>query len=272
MTDVNQLAIAHLYPRELGINGDVGNVTVLRRRAAARGIDVQIHNVGQGETLPDGLDFVHVGAGPLSAIETVHPDAVRHGESLQALRDADVPILAIAGGWQLLGRTLTTEDGRRLDGLGVFPTHAVRGATPAADEVVLDTPHGTVAGYVNHNAVTTLEDGAAPLGRVIAGHGNLGGDASATGIEGVVVGPSIGTALHGTLLALNPAVADRLLAAAMRASAVRRGASATEAAEAVARATQRPQGEAGDWLDRLDEFARRAREAIIGRTGASAAA
>lgn len=272
MSDATGIVIAHLYPRELGINGDVGNVRVLRRRAAARGIDVRVIDVGRGDALPAETDLVHVGAGPLSAIETVHADAMRHADALVRLRDAGSPILAISGGWQLLGRSITTEDGRELAGLGVFPTRAQRGALQAADETVLSTPTGTVAGYVNHNAVTTLEDGAEPLGRVVAGYGNLAGGTSSTGLEGVVVGASIGTALHGTVLALNPAIADAMLSAAVRASAMRRGADGTEAEAAAAHATRRPSGDDGAWLDRVDEFARRAREAIIGRTGASVTA
>ncbi|GGA57867.1 hypothetical protein GCM10011490_04670 [Pseudoclavibacter endophyticus] len=255
------LILLHLYPRELGINGDVGNVTVLQRRGAAYGLDVQVVSAGIGDALPDRADLVHVGSGPLSAIEAVLPDAYRHAERLRSWRSAGVPFLAVSGGWQLLGGSLRTEDGRALEGLGVFPTRAVRGANHAVGETVLATPGGTVAGYVNHNAVTTLDDGASSFGQVVQGFGNLGADAPDAGLEGVVVGSSIGTHLHGTVLALNPVVADGMLAAAIRARTAGAGGS-----------LQRQAGPAGDWIDRVDDYARRAREAIIGRTGARATA
>ena len=263
------LVIVHLYPRELGINGDVGNVTVLERRAAAYGIDTTVVAVGRGDELPDRADLVHVGSGPRTAIETVLPDAQRHAATLREWRERGVPVLAVSGGWQLLGRTLTTEDGTRLEGLGVFPTHAVRGSAQAVDETVVSTPSGIVAGYVNHNAVTTLDGGASSMGEVVRGFGNLGADAPHSGPEGVVLDASIGTHLHGTVLALNPALADVLLTAAVR-HAGERGGPAGSPADASP--LGRPVGDAGAWLDRVDDWARRAREAIIARTGAQVSA
>lgn len=253
------LIIAHLYPFELGINGDVGNVSVLRRRAEAYGFDVTVANVGRGDELPERVDLVHIGSGPLSSIETVLPDAQRHADQLRTLRDAGVPVLAISGGWQLAGRQIVTEDGRTLPGLGVFPSSVVRGSQYAVEETVLTTPGGTVAGFANHNAVTTLEQGATAFGQVVKGFGNSGVASQDAGGEGVVLGASIGTGLHGSVLALNPVVADGLLAAAIRRT--------TPGAMLM-----RPGGEPGRWLDRVDEFARRSREAIIGRVGAQAVA
>lgn len=254
------LVIVHLYPRELGINGDVGNVTVLERRAAAYGIETEVVNVGRGDQLPERADLVHVGSGPLSAVESVLPDAQRRGPRLREWREQGVPVLAISGGWQLLGRSILTEDGRTLEALRVFPTRAARGAKQAVEETVLTTPGGTVAGYTNHNAVTTLEEGASSFGQVVRGFGNSGADAENAGLEGVVLGASIGTHLHGTVLALNPGVADGLLTAALR----RAGGDSAR--------LERPRGDAGAWLDRVDEWARKAREAIIGRTGAQVSA
>lgn len=253
------LVIAHLYPRELGINGDVGNVTVLRRRARAYGIDAEVVNVGRGDAMPVNVDLVHVGSGPLSALETVLDDARRHADTLREWREAGVPFLAVSGGWQLLGRAVHTEDGRTLEGVGVFPTRASRGAAQAVEETVLATPGGTVAGYANHNARTTLEDGVSSFGQVVKGFGNLGAESPDAGLEGVVLGSSIGTHLHGTVLALNPRVADGMLTAALRRAR-------PDAA------LERPGGEAGAWLDRVDLAARNARQAIIDRLGAQATA
>ncbi|HEV7741947.1 MAG TPA: cobyric acid synthase, partial [Pseudolysinimonas sp.] len=61
------ITIVHLYPRELGINGDVGNVTALARRAGWRGLDLNVIGVGAGDTLPPQAHLVHIGSGPASA-------------------------------------------------------------------------------------------------------------------------------------------------------------------------------------------------------------
>lgn len=249
------LVIVHLYPRELGINGDVGNVTVLQRRAAAHGIDATVVDVGRGDDLPPRADLVHIGSGPLSALESVLPDARRHAGALRSWCAEGVPFLAISAGWHLLGRSISTEDGRSLDALGIFPTRVTRTADYAVEETVLDTPGGTVAGYANHNARVDLDGGATPFGQVVRGYGNLGVAAPGAGPEGVVLGASIGSHLHGALLALNPIVADGLLSAAVRRT--RPDAPFT-----------RPGGAPGEWLDRVDEFARNARAAIIARLGA----
>jgi hypothetical protein len=69
----------------------------------------------------------------------------------------------------------------------------------------------TLAGFENHAGRTYLDDGAQPLGRVLAGFGNDGG----SGCEGCRAGRVIGTYLHGPLLPRNPWLADWLLAQAL---------------------------------------------------------
>lgn len=251
------LRIVHLFPRELGINGDVGNVTVLARRARAYGVATEVVDVGIGGALPAETDLIHIGSGPLSAAEAVAPEVARHAPALRRLAGSGVPVLAIAAGWELLGRTVQTYDGRVLTGAGVFPSVARRTGAQAVNETVLLGADGTiVAGFANHDSVVELDADAQPLGRVLRGFGNGGAAAPSSGTEGIVIGAAIGSHLHGTLLALNPGLADRLLAAAVG----RRW---------PGRTLQRPSGEQGGWLDRVDEWSRRAREAIVARTGAS---
>lgn len=248
------LSIVHLYPRELGINGDVGNVTVLAERAAEYGIATRVVNVGRGEQLPDAADLVHIGSGPLSAIETVLPDLERHAQRLREWFAAGVPFLAIAGGWDALGASIMREDGLVLPGAGVFPSASRRGGAQAVDETVLSSSFGTLTGYANHNSAVTLQAGAEPLGRVLRGFGNGGVEQPGAGFEGIVAGASIGTHLHGTVLAMNPVLADHLLKAA--ASRTRPGF-----------ALERPAGEAGARLDRLDAWAASSRRALMQRMG-----
>lgn len=205
------LRILHLYPRELGINGDAGNVLALAERARWRGVDTEIVTHGPGASLPAKVDIVHIGSGPLSSQRIVHEDVMRIAAQLRQWRDAGVPILAIAGGWQLLGAELVTPEGETLPGAGVFPTRAVLASKRHVSEVVVRMPDGgTLAGFENHSATTTL-NGGEPLGRIVGGFGN--GD----GNEGVLLGSAFGTHLHGPVLPMNPALADRMLATALRA-------------------------------------------------------
>jgi CobQ-like glutamine amidotransferase family enzyme len=245
-----KLRIVHLYPRELGINGDVGNVLVLARRAEARGHEVDVVDVGLGADLPEDVDVVHIGSGPFAAVQTVQPDAVRHSAALRALRDEGVPILAVGGGWELLGQRIRHDDGE-LPGLGVFPTEVTRERRQSVGETVVTAPDGTVlTGFANHSARTTLEGDAKPLGSVVRGYGNDGSAGKDSGDEGVRFAASVGTHLHGCVLGMNPALADELLAAALR----RRGETA-------------PLQPVPADLVQLDDWARRSREALAGRVG-----
>lgn len=234
------LRILHLYPRELGINGDAGNVLTLAERARWRGVEAEVVTHAPGAELPPSVDIVHIGSGPLSSQRAVAGDVARIAPRLLKWRDAGVPILAIAGGWQLLGTAIETAEGEMLAGAGVFPTRAALGSRRHVAEVVVRTRDGlTLAGFENHSATTTL-DGGEPLGEVVSGFGN--GDRT----EGVVIGSAIGTHLHGPVLPMNPVLADRMLQTALRGE--------------LPPVTQ---------TERVDRYAANARRAIADRLGVS---
>jgi CobQ-like glutamine amidotransferase family enzyme len=241
---MSELRILHLYPRELGINGDAGNVTALVERSRWRGLDVEVLRHEVGDELPDAVDIVHIGSGPLSSQRVVLDDVQRIAPTLRAWRDAGVPILAIAGGWQLLGTEIATADGERLAGAGVFPTRVQLGIERHVGEMIVRTPDGVLAGFENHSASTVLEGGES-LGTVLSGIGN--GDAERT--EGVRILAAIGTHLHGPVLPMNPELADRILITAL----ARRGETAAPAAVAEVRT--------------VDGYAANARRAIADRLG-----
>lgn len=247
-----KLRIAHLYPSELGINGDVGNVVVLARRAEARGHVVEIVDIGVGDELPGDVDVVHIGSGPFAAVRAVQPDASRHAVLLRELRDAGVPIVAVGGGWELLGRRIIHDEGV-LEGLDVFPTEVVREASQSVGETVVQGRNDVITGFANHSGRTILDAGARPLGRVLRGFGNDGSAAKDAGAEGVRVGPSIGTHLHGCVLGMNPVLADEILLAALG-----------------RREPSTPLLPAIDELAQIDDWARRSREALAQRVGYSA--
>lgn len=216
------IVVLHLYPRELGINGDVGNVMALAKRAQWRGMPLTVIDHEIGAALPDTVHLIHIGSGPVSAQELVHDDLLRIAPTLRAWALEGVPVLAIAGGWQLLGRSLVLDDGRRLEGAAVFPTDAVLTASRQVDEVfTLEA-----AGFENHAATTTLSGGT-----------------SFAGGRGIRVGDSIATVLHGPFLPMNPTFADSLLAVAAQRAGVTMG----------------PDDER---IARADEYAAKSREAI----------
>jgi CobQ-like glutamine amidotransferase family enzyme len=217
--EVAGLTIVHLYPRELGINGDVGNVTALTMRARWRGIRTTVHNHHPGDELPREFDLVHIGSGPLSGQRAVHDDVTRIGPMLRAAADAGVPFIAIAGGWQLLARGFRTTEGENIAGAGVFPSYTVIDGERAVGEMVVSTGRETLAGFENHSGATTLEGDVAPLGVVVSGVGNAPGADRQRRAEGIRVGASIGTHLHGPFLPMNPTIADDLLRAALHSTA-----------------------------------------------------
>ncbi|KZC94823.1 MULTISPECIES: type 1 glutamine amidotransferase [Clavibacter] len=238
MSDV--LRILHLYPEELGINGDRGNVTVLVERARIRGIRTEVVRHAPGGGHPGDADIVFAGSGPLSAQRTVLPDLVSHAAHLVALQASGVPLLAVGGGLQLLGETVRLVDGGELVGAGVLPIRTQLTAARQVGDLVVDTADGELVGYENHGSTLDIRTHA-PLGAVRAGSGNGGGQ------EGVRIGSSIGTHLGGPVLALNPRLADELLAAAL------------------ARHGRELPADISGTLDRLDGWAREARATVMAR-------
>jgi CobQ-like glutamine amidotransferase family enzyme len=247
---VTSVRILHLYPRELGINGDAGNVLALARRLEWRGLSAEVVERGMGERMPRDVDLVHIGTGQAAAQRAVHPDLMTIAEELRELAAEGVPMLAITAGWQLFGREIELVDGTLLEGVGILPSHARLVKDRVIGELTGRAPDGAlVAGFENHGAVTTLLDGAEPVMTVTFGFGNACRDAVAgPRVEGVRTGVSIGTSTHGPFLPMNPAFADELLTAAL----ARKG-------------IQLPPGD--ERVAAVDELARKAREAIVGRVG-----
>jgi CobQ-like glutamine amidotransferase family enzyme len=231
---VSGLTIVHLYPRELGINGDVGNVTALRRRAEWRGLPVSVVDVGLGEALPGTAHLVHIGSGPASSRAPLHDDVARIAPTLQEWAVAGVPFLAIAAGWQLLGREVIELDRTVRAGARVFPSAAIVSADRIVGEVAGESELGEVAGYVNYGATTILDRGIDPLARLRDTE------------DGLVAGNLVATNLHGPFLPMNPVWADRLLDAAAERAGIEPGADDPRIAV-------------------LDDRARRSRDAIRAR-------
>jgi hypothetical protein len=212
-----RLVVGHLYPEYLNIYADRGNIAVLERRAAWRGHELEVQSVSAEDTLnPDAHDLLYIGGGQDREQTLVARDLQAKRDRLLAAAAGGAAVLAVCGGYQLLGRFYRFASGEELPGVGLFPLHTIAGERRMIGDILLDAElvpgeRRTIAGFENHAGRTYLDEGAEPLGRVVAGFGNDG----ASGAEGCRVGRAIGTYLHGPLLPRNPWLADWLVAQAI---------------------------------------------------------
>ena len=217
-----RLTVGHLYPEYLNIYADRGNMAVLARRAAWRGLELDIAPIGLGgEVRPGEHDLLYIGGGQDREQALIAPDIADKSEALAEAVAGGAVVLAVCGGYQLLGRDYRDRYGSELPGAGLLPLYTVAGDRRMIGDVLLECElepgeRRTLAGFENHAGRTILEDGAEPLGRVVSGFGNDG----ASGYEGCRAGRVVGTYLHGPLLPRNPWFADWLLS---RAAAHRTG-------------------------------------------------
>ena len=206
--------VAHLYPDYLNIYADRGNIAVLAKRAAWRGIELEVRAVSLGDPLVAGEhDLLYIGGGQDREQALVAPDLAARGDALREVIAGGAAVLAVCGGYQLFGRFYRDQAGVELPGAGVFDLHTTAGNRRMIGDVLLDCDWAgrTLAGFENHAGRTILDDGAEPLGRVVSGFGNDGD----SGAEGCRVGRVVGTYLHGPLLPRNPWFADWVLAQAL---------------------------------------------------------
>jgi len=210
---VTALRVLALYPELMNIYADRGNIAVLRARCEWRGLGFELASATIGEDLdPAAHDLLYVGGGQDRDQAAVARDmAGPKREALHAAAARGAVVLAVCGGYQLLGHSYEMGD-EVLPGAGLVDLRTVREPGPrlignCAIEADLGGGPRVIAGFENHGGRTYLGDGEQPLGRVLSGHGNNGRD----GFEGVHRGNVIGTYLHGPLLPKNTWLADRLI-------------------------------------------------------------
>jgi lipid II isoglutaminyl synthase (glutamine-hydrolysing) len=211
------LRLCSLYPDLMNIYADRGNIAVLRARCEWRGIGFELSSSGLGERLDPGVaDFFYMGGGQDRDQAAVAEDMVAtKREALHAAQERGAVILAVCGGYQLLGSSYQLGE-RELPGVELVDLRTVREPGPrlignCAIESNLGGGPRVIAGFENHGGRTYLGDGEQPLGKVLNGFGNNGTD----GYEGVRRGNTIGTYLHGPLLPKNVWLADRLIELAL---------------------------------------------------------
>lgn len=203
--------LGHLYPDHLNIYADRGNIAVFQRRLEWRGLAAEVVQVGLGDEIPDDCNLYYLGGGQDRDQLMVAEDLVRKVAPLRRAAESGAVVLAVCGGYQLMGHSYLAADGKRMGGTGLLDLETAASPDRLIGDVVLsvslDGHTNKVVGYENHAGRTSLGPGCAPLGQVDKGHGNNGED----GFEGAVSGRRIGTYLHGPLLPKNPWLADILL-------------------------------------------------------------
>ena len=209
-----ELNICHLYPDLLNVYGDVGNILILKNRAESRGIKVNVIDISlKNDFKSEDMDIVFFGGGQDYEQSIVSEDLKNNKkeELTKYIEDGKV-LLAICGGYQLLGKYYRAPNGERLEGLGLLDIYTEGGDNRFIGNTVIynEATDETYVGFENHSGRTYIND-LKPLGKCIYGYGNNGED----GYEGCIYKNTFCTYFHGSLLSKNPELADRMLKLAL---------------------------------------------------------
>ncbi len=207
----NSLKIAHLYPDLLNLYADKGNILTLVKRLEWRGIKVSVIPVGLHDKLELASYHLVLLGGGSDREQALIGDTLRPFQSeWKAAVEAGLPLLAICGGYQLLGEYYQLPNGSKVAGLGILDMYTTASTPRLIGNVAIKTEFfGSIVGFENHGGRTYHNH--LPLGKVISGHGNNGED----GKEGVHYQNVFGTYIHGPLLPKNPRFADAVLETAL---------------------------------------------------------
>lgn len=206
--NTKKITVLQLYPKDMNIYGDWGNVLVLKRRLEWHGYTPDLIEYNQGDTLPSEIDIIIGGGGQDSGQDKIQEDLLSIGPKLVRLADKNTPMLVVCGLYQLFGKFFKTQDGHIIEGIRLLDIETHAGPERLIGNTTLKSHEfGEIIGYENHSGQTFLGKDMKPLGQVIKGAGNNGQD----GTEGVHYKNVIGSYLHGSLLPKNPQIADFLI-------------------------------------------------------------
>lgn len=204
-----KITIANLYPDLLNLYGDAGNITTLKHRLDARGIECEIKTFSLRDEIDfSSIDIVYLGGGGekeqltvLKRLMEIKDDIIKYAE------DGGV-LLGVCSGFELLGKTIKTKGGT-FDALGILDAFTEYNDTKAIGNIVIESEiAGTVVGFENHFG--TVKTSCVPFGKVLSGTGGNG-----NGYEGAVYKNVIATYIHGPLLPKNPSLADYIIKKAL---------------------------------------------------------
>jgi CobQ-like glutamine amidotransferase family enzyme len=212
VTRARSLSVCALYPELMNIYADRGNLLMLERRCAWRGIELRLTASTLGDVIRDDHDLYYIGGGQDADQLRCAADLVRHkAAALHSAAAGGRVILGVCGGYQLLGRSYEIGD-EHVEGAGLLDIVTVREEGPRLiGNIAVAFGDAVIVGFENHAGRTRLAAGQEPLGRVIRGHGNDG----RSGFEGARAGNVIGTYVHGPLLPKNSWLCDWLIARAL---------------------------------------------------------
>ena len=208
---MKRVKIAHLYPNELNLYGDIGNLICLIQRLSKRGYRAEVENIKIGDRLND-FDILLIGGGQDKEMNIIARDLKRKSEMLAYSINCGKTVFAVCAGFQLLGRYYKSSDGKILSLSSALDFYTVSSDKRMIGNTVYETPFGRVAGFENHSGKTYLPESLSPLGRVISGYGNNGEDNG----EGLLYKNTFATYAHGPVLPKNPALADELIKRALK--------------------------------------------------------
>lgn len=202
-----QIIILQLYPKDMSIYGDYGNILTLKRRLEWHDYEPVVLNYNQGDKFPDAIDIIVGGGGQDSGQNKIKKDLAKIGPKLKELAKNGTPMLMVCGLYQLLGQSIENNSGN-IRGIGIFDIETTIGENRLNGNVVAkSSDFGDIIGYENHRGQTFLGKSAIPLGIVQKGVGNNTG----SNTEGIIFKNAIGSYLHGSLLPKNPKIADFLI-------------------------------------------------------------
>lgn len=202
------ITVLQLYPKDMNIYGDYGNLLVIQRRLQWYGYEPKVIHYNVGDTFPKDVDIIIGGGGQDSGQEVIHKDLITIGPKLKELAEKGVPMLLVCGLYQLFGNFFKTLDNKTLTGIGVLDVETFGTHERLIGNIVTNNEEfGDIIGYENHSGQTFLGKNAEPFAAVVKGAGNN----SKEGSEGARYKNVIGTYLHGSILPKNPKIADFLI-------------------------------------------------------------
>ncbi len=213
--EIMEINICHLYPDLLNAYGDYGNILVLKYRCEQRGIKVNIVNISLGDDfVVEDYDIVFFGGGQDYEQSIVSPDLFTKAEKIKEYVEKGKVLLAICGGYQLLGKYYISASDEKIQGLDILNLHTDKGDKRFIGNVIIeDVETGEkYVGFENHSGRTILGEGVKPIGKILLGYGNNGED----GFEGSIYKNTFCSYFHGSMLSKNPTIADKLITLALK--------------------------------------------------------
>ncbi|MEA3355062.1 MAG: glutamine amidotransferase [Patescibacteria group bacterium] len=211
-----KINLAYLYPNQMNIYGDKGNIDTLIYRSQKRNIKINLIKVNQKTALKaGGFDLLFAGGGQDKHQSNIAKDLFKRKHILKKATLANIPMLTICGSYQLFGAYFKPFKGPKLKGINIFNAYTKATEKRKIGNIIIKTKFltpNTLVGFENHSGSTFLAGNTKPMGIVKSGYGNNNQDKT----EGAIINNVFGCYLHGSLLPKNPHFADYLIKLALK--------------------------------------------------------